>query len=87
MGITFNRLTPEEIMSIPDEEAVMQFYDGDGKRVKEGSAASVRQYLSNDPNRPDAKKPEKATPAADETVKAISAPTEDKAVKAPVETK
>jgi hypothetical protein len=87
MGITFNRLTPEEIMSIPDEEAVLHFYDADGKRVKEGSAASVRQYLSNDPNRPDAKKSEKATSAAAETVKAVSEPAEDKAIKSPAETK
>jgi hypothetical protein len=81
-GISFTRGD-----NVADEEAVMQFYDGEGKKVKKGHAAAVVQYLSNDPNRPDAKQAEKATPAADETVKAVSAPPEDKAVKSPAETK
>lgn len=55
-----------------DDEAVMQFYDSDGKKVKE-PASGGRQFLSNDPNRPDAK--------------GRKAPAEDKAVKAPAEDK
>ena len=79
-GVSVTRLEA----NVDDSEAVMQFYDAEGKKVKEGSTAAVVQDLSNDPNRPDAKKAEKA---ADETVKAISAPPENKAVKSPAETK
>jgi hypothetical protein len=36
------------------DEPVMRYYDAAGKLVKEGDASSVVQYLSDDPNRPDA---------------------------------
>jgi hypothetical protein len=78
MGISFTRL---EDYYVEDEEAVMQFYTADGKRTKEGATDAVVQYLSNDPNRPDAKK---KAPAED---KAAKSATEDKAVKAPAEDK
>ena len=79
-GVSVTRLEA----NVDDSEAVMQFYDAEGKKVKKGAATAVVQYLSNDPNRPDAKK---AATAADKTVKAVSAPPEDKAVKSPAETK
>ena len=67
MALTFNR---SEGSNVEDSEAVMQFYDKDGGRTKKGSGDAVVQYLSNDPNRPDA-------------AKSVKAPPEDKAVKSP----
>lgn len=40
-------------------EPKLLYYDAAGKRVDEGSAAAVKQFLSDDPNRPDAPKEEK----------------------------
>lgn len=37
----------------------MLYYNAGGKRVKEGDASAVRQFLSDDPNRPDASKEER----------------------------
>lgn len=90
MGVTFTRMSDEDrhraLAEAPmGDEPKMQFYDGEGHRTSEPKA--VVQYLSDDPNRPDAGKGEKAVPASDETVKAVSAPPEDKAVKAPSGTK
>jgi hypothetical protein len=72
MGITFNRL---EDRAVDDDEAVMHFYDAQGRQVPEGDPAARVQYLSNDPGRPDAKATQ---PAQD---KAVHSPAQDKAAK------
>ncbi len=59
----------------------MHYYDADGKKVKEGDASATRQYLSDDPSRPDAK------PAEDQAVKSVDVPSENKAVSSPTEKK
>lgn len=41
------------------DEPVMHFYDAAGKRVQEGDPSAVKQFLSNDANRPVASKDEK----------------------------
>lgn len=78
MGISFERSS-----TVDDDEAVLQFYDANGKKVAAGAAQAVVQFLSNDPNRPDAT----AAPADDATVKAVKSAPEDKAVKSPAATK
>lgn len=42
------------------DQPTMQFYDGDGKRVDEGDPSVRRQFLSDDPARPDATDEERA---------------------------
>lgn len=83
MGITFallrDRYTSDEERQMDDDNAKLLFYDADGNRVNENSPKAVRQFLSNDPNRPDAdgKSKSKAKAAADED-KAVKSPDEDK---------
>jgi hypothetical protein len=67
---------------VASDEPTLIYYNADGKRVKEGDASAVRQYLSDDAARPDAK----AIEAPTET-KAIHAPPEDKAIAGPTEKK
>lgn len=55
------------------DDAQMLYYDADGNQASKDDASATRQYLSDDPARPDAAKEAKAT-------KAISAPPENKAV-------
>lgn len=50
MGITIHRLGDQPVST---DEPKMLFYDAEGQRTSEGKA--VVQYLSDDPNRPDAK--------------------------------
>lgn len=51
--------TPPPAASKNADEPVMLFYDAAGKKVSADSPAAVRQFLSDDPNRPDASKEEK----------------------------
>ncbi len=73
MGISFEKAVPD------DDEAVMEFYDAEGKKVAAGHPAAVVQYLSNDPHRPKSK----SAPDEDKAIRSAS----NKAKSAPDESK
>lgn len=82
-----------------DDEPTMLFYDASGNRVSEDDPAATRQFLSDDPNRPDSKGsplrgkrlgPDEADAGdeAEETdAKAVKVPTATKAKTSPDDTK
>lgn len=58
------------------DEPKLLYYNAAGKRVTEGDSSAVRQFLSDDPNRPDADKDEKAEGGAKSLTTATDAPAE-----------
>jgi hypothetical protein len=84
---------PTEDTDVANDEPTLLYYDADGNRVAEGSETAVRQYLSDDPARPDAPGRSNvvtstAEPETDEVIEATKEPAPDqKAESAPKNTK
>lgn len=86
MAVTVTRLSDTDrkraLAEAPmGNEPKMLFYDAAGHRTSEDQA--VVQYLSDDPNRPDAKKDEDKSVDAPTSIKAVTAPPATTAAKKP----